>query len=197
MRSEDFFVKNMHKFDPKKIEMLLSEDRKKEIDPMKYLKEKGLKEGMVFADIGCGPGFFVFPASEIVSKNGKVYAVDTQQEMLDELKKRKPAKNVIILKSGESKMSVDSAIVDIAIMVFVLHEVYKPIEFLKEVKRVLKLSGKLIAIDWEKRVEEKGPPFEERLPREKTEELFHKTGFKKIEVSSLNPSHYEIMGCRE
>ena len=33
----------MHKFDPKKIEMLLSEDRKKELDPVKYLKDKGLK----------------------------------------------------------------------------------------------------------------------------------------------------------
>lgn len=184
----------MHKFDPKKIEMLLSEDRKKEIDPKRYLKEKGLKDGLVFADIGCGPGFFVFPASEIVGKDGKVYAIDTQQEMLDELKKRKPSKNVIILKSEESKLPVDSAIINIAIMVFVLHEVYQPIDFLKEVKRIIKPSGRLIVIDWEKKIEEKGPPFEERLPREKAKELFHQTGFKGIETNSLNPSHYEIVG---
>jgi ubiquinone/menaquinone biosynthesis C-methylase UbiE len=183
----------MHKFDPKNIEMLLSEDRKKEIDPEKYLKEKGIKEGMVVADIGCGPGFFVFPASEIVGKSGKIYAIDTQQEMLDELKKRKPAKNVIVLKSEESKLPVESAVVDIAIMVSVLHEVYNPKEFLNEVKRVLKPVGRLIVIDWEKRVEEKGPPYEERLPREKTEGLI-RACFKKVETNSLNPSHYEIIG---
>lgn len=187
----------MHKFDPKKIEMLLGDDRKKEIDPVKYLKEKGLKDGMVFADIGCGPGFFVFPASEIVGKDGKVYAIDTQQEMLDELKKRKPSKNVIVLKSDETKLPLDSSIIDIAIMVFVMHEIYHPIDFLKEVKRILKPSGRLIVIDWEKKAEEKGPPFEERLPRGKAKELFHKTGFEKIEANSLNPSHYEIMGCYE
>ena len=184
----------MHKFDPKKIEMLLSEDRKKEIDPVKYLKDKGLKKGMVFADIGCGPGFFVFPASEIVGKDGKVYAVDTQQEMLDELKKRKPSKNVIVLKSEETKLPVDSDIIDFAIMVFVMHEVYHPVDFLKEVKRILKPSGRLIVIDWEKKVEDNGPPFEERLPREKAKELFHQTGFKGIKTNSLNTSHYEIVG---
>ncbi len=186
----------MHKFDPKKIEMLLSEDRKKEIDPIRYLKEKGLKEGMVFADIGCGPGFFVFPASEIVGKDGKVYAIDTQQEMLDELKKRKSSKNVIILKSEEAKLPVDSATVDFAIMVFVMHEVYHPIDFLEEVKRIIKHSGQLIVIDWKKKVEEKGPPFEERLPMEKVKEFFHQTGFKEIETNSLNSSHYEIVGRR-
>jgi len=186
----------MHKFDPKKIEMLLSEDRKKELDPISYLKKKGLKDGLVFADIGCGPGFFVFPASEIVGKDGKIYAIDTQQEMLDELKKRKPAENVVVLKSEETKLPVDSAIIEIAIMVFVMHEVYHPIDFLKEVMRILKPSGKLIVIDWEKKIEENGPPFEERLPREKAEELFYQTGFKGIKTNSLNTSHYEIVGKR-
>jgi ubiquinone/menaquinone biosynthesis C-methylase UbiE len=87
----------MHKFDPKRIDILISEERKKELDPLKYLKEKGLKKGMTFADIGCGPGFFVFPASEIVGEKGKVYALDTQQEMLNELNKRRPSENVVVL----------------------------------------------------------------------------------------------------
>lgn len=184
----------MHKFDPKNIDILISEERKKELDPSKYLIEKGLKEEMVFADIGCGPGFLVFPASEIVGRDGTVYALDTQQEMLDELKKRNPSKNVVILISEETRLPVDSAIVDIAIMVFVLHEVHHPVEFLKEVKRILKPSGRLIVIDWEKKVEEKGPPFEERLPKERAKEIFQQAGFEKIEIKSLNPSHYEVTG---
>lgn len=184
----------MHKFDPKKIDILISEERKKEIDPSKYLKEKGLKKGMAFADIGCGPGFFVLPASEIVGKTGRVYALDTQQEMLNELKKRRPSENIIILKSEETELPVQDKAVDIAIMVFVLHEVHYPVDFLKEVKRILKPSGKLIVIDWEKKVEEKGPPFEERIPKEKAKEVFEHAGFKKIETEGLNPSHYEVVG---
>ncbi len=184
----------MHKFDPKKIDILISEERKKEIDPLKYLKEKGLKKGMAFADIGCGPGFFVLPASKIVGSKGKVFALDTEEEMLAALKKRRPGKNVVILKSEETKLPVEDKAVDIAIMVFVLHEVHHPVDFLKEVKRILKPSGKLIVIDWEKKVEEKGPPFEERIPKEKAKEVFEHAGFKKIETESLNPSHYEVVG---
>ncbi|MEK6681103.1 MAG: class I SAM-dependent methyltransferase [Nitrospirota bacterium] len=184
----------MHKFDPKKIDILISEERKKELDPSKYLKEKGLKKGMAFADIGCGPGFFVFPASEIVGKTGRVYALDTQQEMLNELKKRRPSENIIILKSEETELPVQDKAVDIAIMVFVLHEVHHPVDFLKEVKRILKPSGRLIVIDWEKKVEEKGPPFEERIPKEKAETLFQEAGFEIIGKGNLNPSHYEVAG---
>ncbi len=187
----------MHKFDPKNIGVLISEERKKEIDPLKYLKEKGLKKGMAFADIGCGPGFFVFPASEIVGSSGKVYALDTQQEMLSELKKRKPADNVIVLKSDETKLPVDDKAVDVAIMVFVLHEVHHPVDFLKEVKRILKPAGRLIVIDWEKKMEEKGPPFEERILKEKAKKIFEQAGFKKIETGSLTPSHYEVVGRKE
>ncbi len=184
----------MHKFDPKNIDVLIGEERKKELDPLEYLRKLGLKEGMVFADIGCGPGFFVFPASEIVGKDGKVYAIDTQQEMLNELKKRNPSKNVVILRSEETRLPVDSTSIDIAIMVFVLHEVHHPVDFLKEVKRILNPSGRLIVIDWEKKVEEKGPPFEERLPKERAKDIFQQAGFEKIETASLNPSHYEITG---
>lgn len=184
----------MHKFDPKNIDILISEERKKELDPSEYLIKKGLKKGMVLADIGCGPGFFVFPASEIVGKDGMVYAIDTQQEMLDELRKRNPSKNVVLLRSEETKLSVDSTSVDMAIMVFVLHEVHHPVDFLIEVKRILKPSGRLIVIDWEKKMEEKGPPFEERLPKEKAKEIFQQAGFEEIETDSLNPSHYEVTG---
>lgn len=184
----------MHKFNPKHIDILISEERKKELDPLKYLKEKGLEKGMAFADIGCGPGFFVFPASEIVGSSGKVYALDTQQEMLNELKKRRPAENVIVLKSDETNLPVEGKAVDMALMVFVLHEVHHPVDFLKEVKRILKPNGRLIVIDWEKKVEEKGPPFEERVPKEKAGEIFVQAGFKNIETNSLNPSHYEVVG---
>ena len=61
-------------------------------------------------------------------------------------------------------------------------------------KRILKPSGRLIVIDWEKKVEEKGPPFEERIPKEKAETLFQEAGFEIIGKGNLNPSHYEVAG---
>ena len=57
---------------------------------------------------------------------------------------------LVALKSEETKLPVDDKSVDMVLMVFVLHEVHHPIDFLKEVKRILRPSGKLIVIDWEK-----------------------------------------------
>lgn len=44
----------MHRLDPKRIDILISEERKKEIDPLKYLKENGLKKDVAFTDIRKG-----------------------------------------------------------------------------------------------------------------------------------------------
>ncbi|MEK6656893.1 MAG: hypothetical protein AABY58_05565 [Nitrospirota bacterium] len=44
----------MHRFDPKRIDILISEERKKEIGPLKYLKENGLKKDVAFTDIRKG-----------------------------------------------------------------------------------------------------------------------------------------------
>ncbi|MEM4326044.1 MAG: methyltransferase domain-containing protein, partial [Candidatus Pacearchaeota archaeon] len=77
----------MHKFDPRNAHKLLSEERKRVLPAYEILRSSGLMDGMVFADIGCGNGYFTLPALEIVGEKGKVYSIDVQKEMLDELKK--------------------------------------------------------------------------------------------------------------
>ena len=47
-----------------------------------------LKEGMTFADIGCGDGFFTILASKKVGENGKVYAVDVDPQGIEKLKNK-------------------------------------------------------------------------------------------------------------
>ena len=181
-----------HKFSPQNIERLLRKDRLGDKRPGELLKEAGLKKGMVFADIGCGPGFFSMAASRVVGKKGIVYAVDTQEEMIAELKKRIAEKNILPLKSEENSVPVDGAAVDFALLAYVLHETEVKGVFLKEAKRILKDGGTLLVIDWEKIVEEHGPPFEERIFREDAAALLREAGFTVKTVSSLNPSHYLI-----
>lgn len=45
----------------------------------------GLSEGASVADIGCGPGRVTLPLARAVGPTGKVYAVDLQQPMLDQV----------------------------------------------------------------------------------------------------------------
>ncbi len=45
-------------------------------NPYKLLKAAGLKPGLKVLEAGCGTGFFTVPASEIVGRDGFIYAVD-------------------------------------------------------------------------------------------------------------------------
>ena len=183
----------MHKFDPARIELLLSPDREKDMAPEALLRGEGLKAGDSFADIGCGPGFFSIPASRIVGGSGHVYAIDAQEEMLEILKKRTPPGNCSLMRSGENSIPLDDGSADFALLAYVLHESENKTLFLKEVKRVIRGGGKLLILDWKKKREEEGPPVWERLPLKTVRELLRGAGFIGIKSSSLNPSHYKIV----
>jgi ubiquinone/menaquinone biosynthesis C-methylase UbiE len=40
------------------------------------LKEVGIKRGDYVLDYGCGPGSYILPLTELVGKEGKIYALD-------------------------------------------------------------------------------------------------------------------------
>ncbi len=49
---------------------------------------------------------------------------------------------------------------------FVLHEPVDHASFLREIARLLKPGGRLLVVDWEKKLTEKGPPVGHRLAHE-------------------------------
>ncbi|MBI5587623.1 MAG: methyltransferase domain-containing protein, partial [Deltaproteobacteria bacterium] len=167
------------------------------IDPEKVLCDAGLKEGDFFADIGSGPGFFSIPASKIVGVRGVVFAIDTQKEMLLDLRDRNPPDNIVLLVSEEDSIPLGDSETDFALMAYMLHETVSMDAFLKEVRRVLRPGGTALVIDWKKQKEEHGPPEEERLTEEQAAANLKKAGFKVVSVTSLNPSHYRILAERE
>jgi ubiquinone/menaquinone biosynthesis C-methylase UbiE len=186
----------VHKFEVQNIARLLSEDRLGGITPKELLRGSGLKRGMVFADIGCGPGFFAIPAAKIVGKSGKVYAVDLQEEMLEELTAGGVPTNVFPVKSEENSIPIGGEFVDFVLLAYVLHEASDREEFLKEVWRVAKPGGRVLVLDWEKKEEDKGPPFSDRVPFDKALELLTGAGFGIIEKGPLSPSHWRILAER-
>lgn len=184
----------MHKFNPAHLDRLMSDERLAEISPEKVLREAGLRQGQVFADIGSGPGFFTIPAARIIGPMGLAFAIDTQAEMLIDLRdRRNPPDNIVLMKSEEYELPIGDYEADFALLAFVLHEVPDKARLLKEIKRVMKPGATFLLLDWVKKAEDKGPPMEERISDKQAREFAEEAGFDVVQLTLLTPSHYRII----
>ena len=103
---------------------------------------KHVKSGMVVADIGCGGGRLTFLMAKEAKKKGKVYALDIDDKVLIQVKRKvldeqiNRYKNVIVKKNTLSNTTLPSDSVDLSFIVASLWHARLPLE--AETKRMLK-----------------------------------------------------------
>jgi ubiquinone/menaquinone biosynthesis C-methylase UbiE len=168
-----------HKFDPININRLDNEWRRQNIPPLPILEKFGLSSTDIVADIGCGIGYFTIPAAGMLDSENMVYALDTSDQMLEEVKKRTAAanaSNIIAIKTSEYDLKLPDESVTFALMVNVLHEIEDKAQFITEVMRILKPEGKIAIIEWEKENMEMGPPKDHRIGKDETAALLMSFG---------------------
>lgn len=112
----------------------------------------------VVADIGAGTGYFSIPIARRVPE-GKVLAVDIQQEMLDIIERRKrngaPA-NIEPVLGTITDPNLPSNGVDLILLVDAYHEFSHPWEMGTAMADALKPGGQLILVEY--RAEDPGVP---------------------------------------
>ena len=131
-------------------EWLERPERIDEERPDQVVEQMKLKPTDVVADVGAGTGYFSFRISRVV-KQGKVFAVDIQPEMLAVIEKRKKelkVDNVIAVKSEETEANLQDNSVDVALMVDVYHEFSFPREMMQSVVKALKPGGRVVQIEY-------------------------------------------------
>jgi ubiquinone/menaquinone biosynthesis C-methylase UbiE len=128
-------------------------EREKEEHLTKLVESLNLKPGMVVADIGAGSGRISEMISPLVGPEGKVLAVDIQQEMLTlirEKAKQRKLTNIEPVLSTEKSPKLEPNSVDLAFMVDVYHEFSFPYEMTLELSRALKPGGRLVFVEYRK-----------------------------------------------
>lgn len=170
------------------------------IDPFAALTEAGIMQGMKVADLGVGTvGHFLFPASELVGKDGIVYGVDLLKSVLqaNESTARQQGKgeNIEFIwgdidRVGGTQLP-DNAM-DMAIVANLLH-LGTDGGLLEEANRIMHSGATLLVVDWKPAGTHFGPKPEKRIPPEAAKKLIEKYGFEIVKEFEAGKSHYGIV----
>lgn len=125
-------------------------DREGEEKPSLVMEQLELEPDAVVADIGAGSGYFSFLIAPLVP-DGKVIAVDIQQEMLEFVEAKKKLKkifNVETLLGTIQDTRLPENTVDLAILVDAYHEFSHPREMAQSIIKGLKPGGRIVLLEY-------------------------------------------------
>jgi len=109
--------------------------------------------GQSIADIGAGGGYFSLRFAEIVGKEGKIYAVDTNPEFLKFIKnnaKEKKLGNVTTILVTEDRLDLPEKSLNFIFMRNITHHISNRIEYFRNLERFLEPEGKIAVIEYKK-----------------------------------------------
>jgi ubiquinone/menaquinone biosynthesis C-methylase UbiE len=168
-------------------------------DPRANVVRMGLRDGMKVGDFGAGTGHYALAASRIVGSNGRVYAVDVQEDVLKHLHDsalRTGARNVETIWGNIEKprgTQLRDHSLDAIILSNVLFQLEDKTSAIQEIKRTLKAGGLLLVIDWAGAYGGMGPAPEHVVPEHEAEEMFISGGFYKVKDFRAGAHHYSIL----
>jgi len=168
------------------------DSREKEENTSRLIKNMNIQPDDAIADIGAGSGYHVFKMAPL-TKNGKIYAVDIQEEMLTAIKKKKEQKgigNIKLVQGSEKSVNLAAHSVDKVLMVDVYHEFNFPYEMIQSIKKALKTDGQIFLIEY--RAEDKSVPIKplHKMREAQAVKEMQAAGFKlKENISNLPWQH--------
>jgi ubiquinone/menaquinone biosynthesis C-methylase UbiE len=168
------------------------------LNPAAVVAQSGIMQGQVVADLGCGNGFYVLPAAQMVGSTGTVIAVDVMEAKLAatiSITNQFGYKNVRVIRADLAKplLDIPENSCDMVIVGNILHEISETEQLIKNIYRVLKTPGKAIVVEWKKTATPFGPPLNKRVDQEKLEVLLMQAGFHKDKDLQADGYHYAVL----
>ncbi len=168
-------------------------------EPRGIVPQLGLRGGMKVGDFGAGSGHYARAAAAAVEPDGKVYAVDIQEDVLKHLKlnAHEQYRRVIdtiwgdIEKPGGTRLR--DASLDAVILANTLFQIDNRAGLIAEIRRTLKPGGKLLVVDWAGSYGGIGPAPGRVVPEHEAEALFINGGFHKVKSVRAGAHHYGVI----
>ena len=177
------------------IKALLDPSREEELDSFRVIALMPIDPYDHVADIGCGPGYFAIPLAKHLI-NGKLFALDILDEMLDALRDRVAEANlgnVEVIKCSPTEFSLPEKSLDGVFLAFVTHQNDDRVAFLEAAMRLLKPRGWCTILEWYRKETGGGPPLEKRIEPDELEALAKQVGFRFRWWRDLNGRQYMAM----
>lgn len=169
------------------------------LNPEQVLNQLELANSMMAADFGCGVGGWAIPLANKL-KDGRVYAIDIQEDALSALKMRADMAKVNNIKPVKADLEgglkgpgslIQNNLLDLVLMTNLLFQAKNKKTIIGEAKRILRPGGQLLVVDW--KLEAKMGPEGGRISPSEVKELAKSLDFvldREIEAGS---HHYGLL----
>jgi precorrin-6B methylase 2/mono/diheme cytochrome c family protein len=127
--------------------------RDKEERPELLLSALHIRRGATVADVGSGTGYFTWRLAQHVGPQGKVYAVDVQQSMLDLTKTavaERNLANVEYVLATDTSPRLPERSVDLVFIAYAYHEFGDPETMMAGIRRALRPGGRVVILEYAK-----------------------------------------------
>lgn len=169
------------------------------LSPHKVVGELRVRPGFSVADFGAGSGFFTHALSKLVGEEGKVYAIDIQGELLQEIKtsaRKHGVDNIEIIK-GDLEEERGSGLPDHSVnMVVISNTLFQTKDkaaVAKEIGRVLEKKGSAFVVEWQESFGGIGPAKEDVVEPDIVVSLLEKNDCEFIREIPVGPYHYGLL----
>jgi ubiquinone/menaquinone biosynthesis C-methylase UbiE len=168
-------------------------------DPKRNIEQFQLEPGMDVADFGAGAGYLAVEAAEVVGKEGTVYVVDIQRELLTKathLAQEQQVDTITFIRGDIEEpngSTLPDESVDAVIISNLLFQVENKQAVVEEAHRVLKNGGRALIVDWRESFGGVGPQADAVLHEDDARALLEEQGFEHLADIDAGAYHYGII----
>ena len=119
----------------------------------RILRTLAVQTGSLVADVGSGGGFYTYQFAKAIGPNGKVYAVDSNEDSLayiQEQARQTALENIMTFQTSEDHLVLPDLQFDLIFMRNMFHHLPDPDTYFASIAGYVKPQGKVAIIDYKK-----------------------------------------------